>query len=524
MRAPLVCFLICLFIGVNYVLSASIPPEELFSWVAKSLFVVDKCDFKLHVSYDSTLKVELELQKNSHLYLLLKDLKSKTLFINLGFFKKGKHTINVDLESNWKDSILLVQIFSCEYPLLTSERLENESDIFNFLSENVENLRTAWQIVFKCSKNAILKLYSNHGKKFIVMIDGKTIGETPISMQLTPGIHRLIFKHGTKEWSKILCLQDSEIREIDLSDYIHDGDCKVEVDFESIDNLKFDFNNIAQKTFTVPKGAHTLEIFEGNMLVFLKNMKLTKDIEKISPPKLGLSSILLKTNPGAMIFLNGSFKGLSGKNGTFFIESLTWKIAVVKITKSGYLSEEFPVVLKPGINIVKRPLLELESVLIKTNVKPVKIFLDGKYLDTINRETQYVSLPKGEHTLRFENSCCYTIQETLDISERSEINLFFHRLPLYLYIVVSYDEKDMKMDLIASEDFWVNLYVINKERTVFKKRKLLKEGHNYFEIRNPKEGSYLIKIIAEDEEDELKVHIEKGVKFEIKKLLTFFPH
>jgi len=509
-----------LFFMPGIIFSQTVSIETFSEWLSKSFISLERGNFEFDAFYSSSLKLEFELQENSYLYLYIKNFSSKVWLINLGFFSVGKHSIDINLPSSIDDKILFLELLSSDVSLLTVEKLENTVEIFDFLASHHENFKINSKVVFKNEKSSLLKLYSNHGKIFEILLDGKKIGQTPLFTEIVPGLHRLTFRNTSGSWSMLLCLLDGETREIDLSEYSLQDDCTIQFDFEMDQTLNFDFENISRRDLQTTKGIHTVEIFEDDILIFLTNVFLTRDNEKLSFSNLKLSSILIKTTPESMVFINGSFRGLTDKNGILFVESLSEDVSVVKIVKSGYLNLEFPVVLNYGINVVNRPSSKLKKVLIKTNFKPVKIFMDGKYFDTIDKDVQYVSLPYGIHIFRFENSYCYTIQETIDVSQKEEIILNFQKLVPHLYVIAKFDGKHLEIDLIASEKIQIELKIWNETKIVLYKKAKLKEGHNYFELKNPKEGTYTAEITYLNMNEKLQIGVIKEAKFEIKKLLV----
>lgn len=510
-----------LLVLTGVVLSQSVSIETFNEWLSKSFISIERDNFEFGAIYNSNLNLKFKLLKSSYLYLYIKTFDSKMLLINLGFFSTGEHSVDVNLPTSIDDKILLLQLLSTDTPLLTVEKLENATEILDFLAKHYESFKMDWKVVFKYEKGSLLKLYSNHGKNFEILLDGQKIGQTPVFTEVVPGIHRLTFRDISGSWAMFLCLLDDETQEIDLSEYSRHDNCMVQFYFEIDQTLKFDFEDISsQENLYTTKGIHAVEVLENDIPVFFTNVFLSKDNEKLSFSNLKLYSILIKTTPESMVFINGSFRGLTDKNGTLLVESLSEEIAIVKIIKPGYLNLEFPVVLDFGINVVNKPSFKLKKILVKTNYKPVKIFMDGKYFDIIDKNVQYISLPYGIHTFRFENSHCYTIQETIDVSEKEEIILNFEKLVPYIYAVAKFDGKDLKIDLISSEKIEIELKFWNETKVVFDKKVALKEGHNYFEMKNLKGGTYTAEILYLDVREKLQMNVVKEVKFEIKKLFV----
>jgi len=504
---------------MGFLFSNSIP-KELRNWLAQSLVHTRKADIDFQASYIAgSLKLRVELAEDSHLYLFLKNTKNETILLNIGFLEKGKHVINV--EPRIEDSVLFAELFTSKIPLLNVQKIEEEQEIFNFFIENNEMLRSSWTIVFRENNNATLKIYSDHDESVTVTLDEKKIGNAPIFIAVKPGIHRLILTKGLRKWTMLLYLVDSEERELNLSDHLLEGVCKVELNREITNYLKVDFENTDQNIFHLTKGIHAFELFGKDILSLSENINLKENSKKIIlDPKKGVSSLLLKTQPNSMVFIDGTLKGLSDKNGVFLSRGLDQGLVVVKLIKTGFLSEEFPVILKPGINIINKKLSKLVKITVKTNFKPVKLFVDGKYFTTLDKNIQSVDLPKGDHILRFENSLCYTIQKNFNISENSEINLEFQKLPLHIYVVVNFDGKNLRIDLISSERSKVTILLFRKNKQVLKKVRSINRGHNYIEIKNLKEGDYSIKFLSENIKDEIEITVQKDLKFEVKKLLN----
>lgn len=496
-------------------------PNELRIWLSRSFVYTKKADIEFQAFYNAdVLKLDVKSVENSYLYLFLKNTRNEMILFNLGYCERGEHIIKVDPEI--EGLYLFVELFTSKTPLLDVDKVREKQKILNFFAENIEVLESSWKIVFREDKNATLKIYSDHGESITVKIDGEEAGETPIFIAIRSGIHKLIFTKRSRKWGMLLYLVEGEERELNLSNYIFEGFCKITFNKKNLNHLKVDFENSDQDIFNLAKGMHVFELFGKDVLTLSKNMSLKEDSKEIIlDPKKGIASLLLRTQPNSMVFINGTFKGLSDKDGIFLSKGLDQGLVVVKVMKTGFLSEEFPILLKPGINVVNRELSELVKAIIKVNFTPVKLFVDGKYFATLDKNIQSVDLPKGNHILRFENSHCYTIQKDFHIYENIEMSLELQKIPLYIYVIVDFDGKNLKIDLISSEKSEITVFLFKGDKKLLKKNKSINEGHNYIEIKDLKEGDYFIKFLSENISDEMKIKIKKGATFKKKKFLNF---
>jgi len=236
------------------------------------------------------------------------------------------------------------------------------------------------------------------------------------------------------------------------------------------------------------------------------------------------SYIVIYSEPFSEVYINGRYYGMVGISGQLTIPVDSTGRFIVTVRKTWYLPFEGEVVItSPGRVVVFATLKEAGTLRVFSNVYPVEVYSEGRYLGKVFNVQDVLSVPVGSRELTFKAEGYQEITMTVQVAPRREttVNLLFRPKILEVNLVVSpqrfspnddWFEDQTTFYVYLSKPAQITVEVVDQRgQTVWRRQARGIEGTNRFvwDGKGVPDGTYTVRVrvTADDEVQEIEQYV-----------------
>ncbi|HEY8542552.1 MAG TPA: hypothetical protein VIL29_09215 [Pseudothermotoga sp.] len=226
--------------------------------------------------------------------------------------------------------------------------------------------------------------------------------------------------------------------------------------------------------------------------------------------------VVVRTEPFANVYVNGIYAGISDINGFLQITLSSSGEHRITVSKSWYLVFDGLVyVSQPGQVVVYAPLSRAGSLRVYSNVYPVEVYSENRFLGKVNSVKDTVYVPEGSVYITFKASGYIPETRLLNISYLKETSVNINLIEEVLSVSLKVEPKEFSPNgdwyndtttfyvyLSKPAQLTINIVDIN-QNTVWQWSGKGKPGSNQisWDGKDIPDGDYTVKAIAQTEKE-----------------------
>ncbi len=308
---------------------------------------------------------------------------------------------------------------------------------------------TAWTYFYTANENikTLLKIETVPEKCDFYM-DGKYYGLTPLILSVSPGYHDIRISHdGYKTWSGVVYVEFGKTKNLTMNLIPNEeslyGFLKITVDPEDA-SVYVDGKMLGNgpQHLKVSVGYHSVEVkMNGYQTYYNGAVKVsaqrTTDLNIVLNPLT--ANLYIRSQPYVNVYIDGIYAGGTGYDGVLYVQGVKVGYHELKFSKEWYIPQKINYNVLPGDNFLSVTLNGAGMLKVRSNVYPVEVKADGKYVGKVNNSESGIYLPIGMHVLTFSNPEYLSVRKNVNFAfqKLTTVNLQMKLKPLTMKVNIS---------------------------------------------------------------------------------------